>query len=129
MNMKAFRFSFLPALAIGLLYFTWLGQVRGEGPSTMSQRTFASPAEATDALVKAAKAHDRHAIHEIFGPEVTNLMTGDSVLDERHFDSFASDVATRCDVVAEGNNKVTLEIGQNPWPFPIPLVKTNGAWF
>jgi hypothetical protein len=23
---------------------------------------------------------------------------------------------------------VTLEIGQDPWPFPIPLVLTNGAW-
>jgi hypothetical protein len=128
MKMKAFRFSFLPALAMGLLYLTWLGQVRGEGPSAMSQRTFASPAEATDALVKAAKAHDRHAIDRIFGPEVTNLMTGDGALDERHFESFANDVATRCDVITKGNNKVILEIGQNPWPFPIPLIKTNGAW-
>ncbi len=129
MNMKAFRFSFLLALATGFLYLTWLGQFRAEGQSAIPQRTFATPAEATDALVKAAKANDRHAIHEIFGPEVTNLMTGDSVLDERHFESFANDVATRCDVVAEGSNKVRLEIGRNTWPFPIPLIKTNGAWY
>ena len=24
---------------------------------------------------------------------------------------------------------MTLEIGQEQWPFPIPLIKTNGAWF
>lgn len=130
MNIKAFRFAFLPALAMGILfYLTWLGEVRGQGQPIVSQRTFNSPAKATDALVKAARAHDRRAIDEIFGPEVTNLMTGDSVLDARHFDTFANDVATRCDVVSEGNNKVRLEIGPNPWPFPIPLVRTNGAWY
>ncbi len=128
MNPKAFRFSFLSALAIGVIYLASLGQVRGVGQPNMSQRTFATPAEATAALVKAAKAHDRHAINEIFGPEINNLMTGDSVLDERHFEEFANDVSERCDVVSQGSDKVTLEIGRDPWPFPIPLVKTNGMW-
>lgn len=129
MKMKVYRFSFLPALAIGLLYFTWVGQIRGQDQPAPSQRTFASPEAATNALVNAARAHDRRAIDAIFGPEVNNLMTGDKVLDNNHFDSFASNVAARCVVVSEGNNKITLEIGPNQWPFPIPLVKTNGTWF
>ena len=94
----------------------------------MSQRSFTSPAQATNDLVKAAKSRDRRAIREIFGPEVTNLWTGDKTLDERHFDEFASDLAERCDAVREGTNKVTLEIGKELWPFPIPLIQTNGAW-
>lgn len=129
MNMKVFRFSALPTLILaGFLCLTWVGSVRGQGQSTISQRTFASPAAAKDALVNAAKAGDRRAIHEIFGPEVSNLMTGDRVLDDRHFDTFANDVAEQCVMVAQGNIKVTLEIGQNSWPFPIPLVKTSGGW-
>jgi hypothetical protein len=94
----------------------------------VSQRTFTSPAEATNALVNAAKAHDRQAIHEIFGPEVTKLMTGDQVLDEKHFETFANNLTERCDVLSQGSDRVTLEIGRDPWPFPIPLIKTNGAW-
>ncbi len=28
----------------------------------------------------------------------------------------------------EGSRKVILEIGGEQWPFPIPLIQTNGAW-
>jgi hypothetical protein len=128
MNTKIFRISFIPALALGLLCLAWLAQAWGEQQSTMAQRTFTSPAEATNALVTAAKAHDRQAIHQIFGPEVTNLMTGDQVLDDRHFNRFANDLTERCDVVAEGSDRATLEIGHDSWPFPIPLIRTNGVW-
>ena len=78
MNLKTFRFPSITALALGLLYVTWLGQVRGQDQPAASQRTFTSPAEAAIELVKAAKAHDRQAIREIFGPDATNLLTGDS---------------------------------------------------
>ena len=128
MNMSTFKIPFLPALALGILYVTSLGQLRGEDQPGITQRIFTSPAEATNALIKAAKSHDRPAIREIFGPEVTNLWTGDKTLDEKHFDEFASDLAERCDAAREGTNKVTLEIGLELWPFPIPLIETNGGW-
>jgi hypothetical protein len=126
MNTKIFRF--LLAVVSGLMCLAWLGQIRGQDQPVVTQRTFTSPADATNALVNAAKAHDRQAIHQLFGPEVTNLLTGDQVLDDRHFQTFASDVSERCDILSQGNDRVTLEIGRDPWPFPIPLVKTNGAW-
>jgi Protein of unknown function (DUF2950) len=125
MKSKTIRF---PALALGLLFATWLVEVRCENQPAIAQRTFTSPAEATQELVNAVKAHDRQAMRGIFGPEVTNLWTGDETLDERHFDRFANDLAQRCDVVLEGNFKVALEIGPEKWPFPIPLIQTNGAW-
>jgi len=95
----------------------------------MTQRTFTSPTEAANELVKAAQTHDRQAIHQIFGPEVTNLLTGDQMLDEKHFDTFANDLTQRCIVVPQGSGRATLEIGRNSWPFPIPLIETNGTWF
>ena len=128
MHLKTTRFLFIPALALGLLYTAWLGQVRGEDPPAVSQRTFASPAEAASELVKAAKAHSWQALQEIFGHEVTNLLTGDQALDEKHCQEFATDLTERCDAVPLGKDKVTLEIGQDPWPFPIPLIETNGGW-
>ncbi len=127
MNVKSFETPCL--LGVALLGVVVFEQVRGEGNSGIAPRIYASPSEASNDLVKAARSHDRQAIREIFGPEVTNLWTGDQALDEKHFAAFADALAERCDTVPEGPNRVTLEIGSDPWPFPIPLIKTNGAWF
>jgi hypothetical protein len=37
-------------------------------------------------------------------------------------------MAQGCRPVQEGEDKITLEVGTNNWPMPIPLVKTNGQW-
>ena len=79
-------------------------------------------------LVNAAKAQDRQALHAIFGPEITNLLTGDQTLDERHREEFARDLTEGCEIVPQGKDRMTLEIGRDPWPFPIPLIQTNGRW-
>jgi DUF2950 family protein len=128
MNLKILRFIPLLAPASWLLYMTWPGEVRGGDQPAVPQRAFASPAEAAQELVNAAKAQDRQALHEIFGPEITNLLTGDRTLDERHREEFARDLAEGCDIVPQGKDRMTLEIGRDPWPFPIPLIQTNGAW-
>jgi hypothetical protein len=94
-----------------------------------AQRTFASPAEATNEMIRAVKAHDEQAVRAVFGSEITNLLTGDPVLDEKHFDEFASDISERCAAVPDGSNRLNLEIGSGGWVFPIPLVESNGAWF
>jgi hypothetical protein len=128
MNLHTLKFPSFSVLVSGILYATLLGQVRGEDRLAMSPRVFASPAAATNELVRAAKAHDWQAIRAMFGPEVTNLLTGDSTLDEKHIEEFANDLGERCDPVPAGNDKVNLEIGRDRWPFPIPLIHTNGAW-
>ncbi len=125
--MNAHIFSAL-AVALGVLGLTWPRPAQGQEPAAAPQLTFASPAEAAQALIKAAKARDHEAIHQIFGPEVTNLFTGDKTLDERHLEEFAGDLTERCEPVPQGSNQVTLEIGPGRWPFPIPLIQTNGAW-
>lgn len=99
---------------------------RGE-ESVPAQRTFPSMSDATNALVTAAEKDDKSAMREIFGPEVTNLLTGDPVLDQKHFQSFVKKVRERCDVVHDGG-KIVLNLGHEEWPFPIPLVETNGSW-
>ncbi len=33
-----------------------------------------------------------------------------------------------CHPVQEGDDKITLEIGTNNWPMPVPLVKADGQW-
>jgi Protein of unknown function (DUF2950) len=94
-----------------------------------TQQLFASPAEAVKALQAATQAKDTAALNEIFGPEVRELLTGDKVQDANNAQRFATAMAQSCNLVQEGDDKITLEVGTNDWPMPIPLVKTNGQWF
>ena len=94
----------------------------------VAQRLFASPDEAVKALQAATEAKDKAALSEIFGPEVQELLTGDEVQDANNAQRFATAIAQGCTPVKEGEDKITLEVGTNNWPMPIPLVKANGQW-
>ena len=94
----------------------------------VAQRLFASPDEAIKALQAATRTKDKAALGEIFGSEVQELLTGDEVQDANNSKRFATSMAQGCTPVKEGEDKITLEIGTNNWPMPIPLVKGNGQW-
>jgi Protein of unknown function (DUF2950) len=103
-----------------------LGATEPEGPQ--AERLFASPDEAIKALQGAVQAKDKTALGEIFGPEYNELSTGDAVQDANNAAKFAAVMAESCVPVKEGEDKITLEVGTNDWPFPIPLVKVGGQW-
>jgi hypothetical protein len=92
------------------------------------ERLFASPDEAIKALQAAVQAKDTEALSGVFGPEYRELATGDKVLDANNAAKFAAHMAEGCIPVKEGDDKITLEIGTNNWPMPIPLVKADGQW-
>jgi hypothetical protein len=94
----------------------------------VGQQTFASPDEAVKALQTAVQTKDTLVLQEIFGPTFQELQTGDRVQDANNAQRFATAMSQRCDQVKESDNKITLEVGTNNWPYPIPLVKTNGQW-
>jgi hypothetical protein len=92
------------------------------------QRLFASPDDAIKALQTATEAKDKAALAEIFGPENAGLATGDQVQDANNAEKFATVLSQGCQPVNEGPDKITLEIGTNNWPMPIPLVRADGQW-
>lgn len=100
----------------------------GQQKSVVAQRLFASPDEAVKALQVATEAKDKTDLREIFGPEVNQLLTGDAVQDANNAKRFAATLAQGCQIVKEGEDKITLEVGTNNWPMPIPLVKADGQW-
>jgi hypothetical protein len=97
--------------------------------SVVAERLFASPEEAIKALHAATAARDQSVLVEIFGPEYQELSTGDKVQDANNAQRFAAAMAQNCNPVKEGDDKITLEVGTNNWPLPIPLIKTNGQWY
>jgi len=96
--------------------------------SVVSPRLFTSPDEAVKALQAATEAKDKPALDEIFGSEVKELLTGDSVQDEKNARKFAASLAQSYTLVKDGDDKITIEVGPNNWPMPIPLVRANGQW-
>jgi hypothetical protein len=99
-----------------------------EGKPAAAQRLFASPDEAEKALQTATAAKDKAALQLIFGAEVRELLTGDDVQDANNAQAFATAMAQGCNLVKDGEDKITFEVGTNDWPMPIPLVKAGGQW-
>lgn len=97
--------------------------------AAQSQRLFASPEDALKALTNAVKANDQTALNQIFGPSWKDIHSGDEVQDAMEFEELSKNLAQKSDLVREGDSKVTLQIGNENWPFPVPLVKSNNQWF
>jgi hypothetical protein len=94
----------------------------------VSQRTFATPENAVDALRAATTAGDRAALAEIFGPDFHSLATGDPVQDAHNARRFAVEMQQGCQQASNTDGSITLEVGTNHWPMPVPLVKVDGQW-
>ena len=127
MYSRAMYFCTLLALLFALLLCA--GTASGETASGSVQQTlFASPDEATTALVNAVKAKDQTALAGIFGPQYDQLLSGDAVQDNHEMESFAAAADHSAKLVKAGDAKFTLTIGENNWPFPIPIVREGDKW-
>jgi len=93
------------------------------------EQTFAAPQEAVNALVAAAANHDTNALHSIFGPAGHDLISPDVVQATEGFNRFVQHLTEKTQLMTNSDSDVTLEIGADGWPFPIPLVKQDGRWF
>jgi hypothetical protein len=93
-----------------------------------AQRVFGTPDEARQALITAVQKKDRKEMAAIFGPVLHDMETGDPVEDEAEFHHFAQHVNERVELSTETPNKAVLLIGDQKWPFPIPVVKKGNSW-
>jgi hypothetical protein len=122
-NAMTFKLDVIRRFALAFLLALPLTALAAE------QKTFATPDEAVDALTTALKADDDAALIAIFGDQHKDLI----VTPDR-----AANSATRAKAVAAmqtykmledaGNDRRILVIGDQAWPFPIPLVKTGERW-
>jgi len=97
--------------------------------SADDEQTFASPQEAVNALVTASKSNDTNGLHSIFGAAGHDLISPDVVQATEEYKLFVQHLTEKTELVSNSDSNVTLEIGADGWPFPIPLVKQDGQWF
>lgn len=94
------------------------------------QKTFASPADATTALVTAVQSNDAQAILAILGPDAKQIVSsGDDTEDTNSRVNFVEKYQEMHRLVKEPDGTVTLYIGAENWPTPIPLVNANNSWY
>ncbi|HXR04662.1 MAG TPA: DUF2950 domain-containing protein [Verrucomicrobiae bacterium] len=99
------------------------------GAVAADEQTFAAPQDAVNALASAAQNHDTNALHSIFGPAGHDLISPDVVQATEEYKIFVQHLTEKTQLIPNSDTNVTLEIGTNGWPFPIPLIKRDGQWF
>src|SRR5512133_947574 len=97
---------------------------------SQDQKTFASSKDAVDALIQALKEGSNAELLTILGPDSEQIVSsGDEIADKRNRDKFVSEYEARHSLVETGPDQLTLNVGKNDWPLPIPLVHSNKQWF
>ncbi|PWT93540.1 MAG: DUF2950 domain-containing protein [Blastocatellia bacterium] len=93
---------------------------------------FATPQEAVDALTAAAEKFDEKTLETILGPNSYDIIhSGEPVRDKEMSIEFASQVRTKQSLskLPQNPNRLILNVGNDSWPFPVPLIKVGGKWY
>ena len=110
-----------------------LASKSGAGASPQTTQTgFATPQEAAAALIKAAGDYDPQALKAMFGPDGEDFVsTADPVQDKNQAATFAERAQQKNSVVVDPKNpnQATILVGEEEWPFPVPLVRKGAKWY
>jgi hypothetical protein len=106
----------------------WVALLCWSVPSVAQER-FRTPEAAVDALVAAAKAGNTKAIVGVLGPHGKAIVSsGDPVADKNTREKFVAAYDAKHEIEREGDGTQTLILGNDDFPFPIPLVNKRGEW-
>lgn len=94
-------------------------------------RTFATPQQAADALIDAAENFDTAGLEGILGPDGHDIIyTGEPAQDREQARAFAAQAREKQQIAVDRRTgrRAFLSVGQEDWPFPVPLVKKASQW-
>ena len=128
--MKQERFSLVRPL-IKMLFSAVF--VVGAGSLAFAQeqtiKSFTSPQMAVNALIEAARTDDVSSIVTLFGEGAEEwVRSGDEVQDEQGRNEFVAAFEKKNGLEFDGDDSATLVVGDDDFPFAIPIVKTSEGW-
>ena len=130
MLLKHRRIAFTARILL-LAIFIPLAACKKSEPEKPSLSTYASPDDASSALLAAARSGDQNAILAIFGPDAKDVIhSADPVADKNAVNEFVAgyDVMHRWRKMPDGG--LILLVGADNFPFAIPLKKNaGGQWY
>src|SRR6185295_7945186 len=98
-------------------------------PPAGRHRTFIAADDAVKALIAAVKAGNFDELLAIFGPDGDQLVaSSDPATGRKNREVFSVAVAEKWQLVDDAPDRKTLVIGNEEWPFPVPIVKDTSGW-
>ena len=94
-------------------------------------RGFSSPKQAADALVAAAGTYDVATLEALFGPTFKDVvLSGEEAQDRQRVRDFVAKAneKQRVSIDPKTRTRAFLLVGDEDWPFPIPIVKRGATW-
>ena len=122
----------LTAICLGLGILLPSAQQAQQNPAQSTQMAFANPEQAAKALIDAADSYDVPTLINILGQDARDLVaTEDPIADKSRAAAFTALARQKVSVTPNPKDAihVTLSVGNDDWPFPVPIVKRNGSWF
>jgi hypothetical protein len=99
--------------------------------SAVGPRGFDTPQQAAAALVAAAEKFDEPDLERIFGPDGNDIvLTGELPQDRQRAADFAAEAREKLTVSLDPKkgNRAFVIVGNENWPFPVPIVKRGDKW-
>ena len=120
---------FAVAFIFMMIGYTRLSTGQTTRPQASQPKTFASPAEAAAALFQAVQNEDEKGVEAILGAGKEVTSSSDEVEDKLEHEQFSQKYQEMHRLVRELDGRTVLYIGAENWPFPVPLISRNGAWY
>jgi hypothetical protein len=101
------------------------------GMQAADQKTFKTPNAAAHALVAAAQKGAREEVVAILGEEIRPALTSGSPSQDQIERAVMLELASEAVVTKPDDEKpeqTIMYLGNDQWPFPVPLVKAGAAW-
>jgi hypothetical protein len=98
----------------------------------VSVRSFDSPEQAAETLIEAADKFDEVALLQIFGPGGEDIVfSGEFAQDRKHAADFVAEAHEKKSVSVDPNTgkRAFLLVGNEDWPFPVPIERRGDKWF
>lgn len=121
-----------PLAAVVMCSLLSLAAPQSKQPTQSAPKAFATPEDAAEALVQAAKNYDVPALIQILGPDAQDLVSSeDPVNDKNRSVAFAALAQEKKSVSLDpkDRDRAILLVGNDDWPFPIAMVKRSGGWY
>ena len=93
---------------------------------TRSGRKFATPEEAVAALRAATTKADTNALMDILGPASEDLLNPDRIQATNELKTFSAALTGTNQLLRTSDSLVILQVGDDLWPFPVPIVRKEG---
>jgi hypothetical protein len=131
MTTRTFTMIFVLAAGSALAQAPAAATKQSTSAPRILQKTFESPEAATQALIDAASKNDVATLRVVLGSSAKGILTsGDPKQDEAERQEFAKIAAEKHHLEQSSMNShvMVLLIGDQEWPFPIPLLHEGEKW-